>query len=51
MVVIDVINLFVLWVPTVDNGCCFGHHFGQQSSNSLKTQVAVRAPQGARAYP
>ena len=27
--------------PTVDNGCCFGHHFWQRSSDLLKTQVAA----------
>jgi hypothetical protein len=34
-------SIRIIWVPAVDNGCHFGHHFRSRVRNFLKAQVAV----------
>ena len=35
------IPICIIWVPTIDDGCRFGHHFQRRARDSSKTRVEV----------
>ena len=35
------LSIRIVWAPSVDNGCCFGHHLQWQASDKSKTRWAV----------